>query len=62
MTIRTGFADDFSPVLGDRVQLQQVVLNLVMNAIEAMSGVEDRPRELIITTRQSLMRIRWRSA
>jgi hypothetical protein len=33
------------------VQLQQVVLNLVMNAIEAMSSVDDRPRELLITTR-----------
>jgi PAS domain S-box-containing protein len=51
VTIRTGFADDVFPVLGDRVQLQQVVLNLIMNAIEAMSGVEDRSWELIITTR-----------
>ena len=50
VTIRTPFADDVFPVLGDRVQLQQVVLNLIMNAIEAMSGVADRPRELIITT------------
>jgi C4-dicarboxylate-specific signal transduction histidine kinase len=50
VTIRTRFADDVFPVLGDRVQLQQVVLNLMMNAIEAMSGVVDRPRELIITT------------
>jgi signal transduction histidine kinase len=33
------------------VQLQQVALNLVMNAIEAMSSVSDRPRELVITTR-----------
>jgi signal transduction histidine kinase len=41
-------ADDLSPVLGDRVQLQQVVLNLVMNGIEAMSSVEERPRELIV--------------
>jgi PAS domain S-box-containing protein len=48
---RTQFADDLSPIAGDRVQLQQVVLNLVMNAIEAMSSVEERPRELVITTR-----------
>ena len=49
--IRTGFADDVFPVLGDRVQLQQVVLNLVMNGIEAMSSVADRRRDLAITTR-----------
>ena len=49
--MRTQFADDLSPVLGDRVQLQQVVLNLVMNGIEAMSSVDDRTRELVITTR-----------
>ena len=51
MIIRTQFADDLSPVSGDQVQLQQVVLNLVMNAIEAMSSVGDRARELVITTR-----------
>jgi len=48
--VRTQFADTLSPVAGDRVQLQQVVLNLVMNAIEAMSSVSNRPRELVITT------------
>src|SRR5207244_3864278 len=41
-------AADSSPVLGDRVQLQQVILNLVMNAIEAMGSVTGRPRELLI--------------
>ena len=51
VNIRTQFADDLSPISGDRVQLQQVMLNLVMNAIEAMSSVEGRPRELVITTR-----------
>jgi PAS domain S-box-containing protein len=49
--IRTQFADDLSPVSGDRVQLQQVLLNLVMNATEAMSNVSDRARELVLTTR-----------
>ncbi len=51
VVIRTRFGDDVFPVLGDQVQLQQVVLNLVMNAIEAMSSVGDRARELMITTR-----------
>jgi len=53
VVIQTQFADDLPPVSGDRVQLQQVVLNLVMNAIEAMSSVDGRARELIITTRNT---------
>jgi PAS domain S-box-containing protein len=48
--IHTRFADEVFPVLGDRVKLQQVVLNLVMNGIEAMSGVGERARELTIAT------------
>jgi signal transduction histidine kinase len=51
VAIRTQFAEDLSPVAGDRVQLQQVVLNLVMNGIEAMSSVGERARQLVITTR-----------
>jgi len=39
-------------VLGDRVQLQQVILNLVMNGVEAMASVADRPREVFIRSRQ----------
>jgi signal transduction histidine kinase len=40
-------------VLADRVQLQQVIINLVMNAIEAMQAVTDRPRELAIRTHRN---------
>ena len=50
VNIQTKFADGLSPVSGDQVQLQQVVLNLAMNAIEAMSSIGDRARELVITT------------
>ena len=51
VTIRTQFPDEVHPVVGDRVQLQQVLLNLVMNGIEAMSGVRERDRQLLISTR-----------
>jgi PAS domain S-box-containing protein len=52
VALRADLATRLSPVLGDRVQLQQVVLNLVMNGIEAMSSVQDRPRELVIRTQE----------
>jgi len=52
VALRMELAADLPPVLGDRVQLQQVILNLVMNGIEAMSGVTDRSRELFIRSRQ----------
>src|SRR5437899_7990588 len=44
--LRSELADDLPPVTGDRVQLQQVILNLLRNASEAMSAVDDRPRQL----------------
>jgi PAS domain S-box-containing protein len=52
VALRTDLATRLPPVLGDRVQLQQVVLNLIMNGIEAMSSVQDRPRELVIRTQE----------
>jgi PAS domain S-box-containing protein len=48
--LQTDFADDLPPVSADRVQLQQVILNLLLNAVEAMTGVEDRPRVVLVQT------------
>ena len=49
MSVRTRFAENLPTVEGDRVQLQQVVLNLMMNAIEAMNAVDDGRRELVVS-------------
>jgi len=48
ISLMLDLASKLPPVLGDRIQLQQVLLNLVMNAVEAMGTVTGRPRRLII--------------
>ncbi len=48
--LQTGLADGLPLVPGDRVQLQQVIVNLIVNAVEAMSGASDGPRELTIVS------------
>ena len=50
VALRSELADGLPAVVGDRVQLQQVILNLLLNASAAMSGIDDRPRELSIKT------------
>ena len=50
VTVQTQLADDLPRVQGDKVQLQQVMINLIMNAIEAMSGTGESKRELLIGT------------
>ena len=53
VAVRMQLADGLPPVQGDRVALQQVVLNLIMNAIEAMGGVGIGPRELLVSSEQA---------
>jgi two-component system sensor kinase FixL len=50
VSVRFDLTPDLPPVFGERVQLQQVVLNLFMNAYEAMGGVPEGPRELVVRT------------
>ena len=52
VSLRMELAPTLPMILADRVQLQQVIINLVMNGIEAMQSVTDRPRELVIRSYQ----------
>jgi PAS domain S-box-containing protein len=56
--LRSELAKDLPPIVGDRVQLQQVTLNLIRNASDAMVGVEDRQRELLVKTQREEDRVR----
>jgi len=53
VSLQTELADDLPLILGDRIQLQQVILNLLINAVEAMAGAGESPRELGVSSRKA---------
>jgi PAS domain S-box-containing protein len=53
VSLQTKLANDLPLILGDRIQLQQVILNLLINAIEAMSGIGEGPRELWVSSQKA---------
>ena len=53
IVVHTAFSEDLPDVAGERVALQQVLLNLIMNAVEAMSALTDRTRQLSVKTELS---------
>jgi signal transduction histidine kinase len=52
VTVETRLTERTCAIQGDRIQVQQVVLNLILNAVEAMGSIEEGVRELSITTKQ----------
>jgi PAS domain S-box-containing protein len=52
-SVQTALGEGLPPIEGDRIQLQQVVLNLIVNAVQAIGAVAEGPRELFITTAQA---------
>ena len=53
ISMQADLADGLPLIEGDRVQLQQVILNLIVNAVEAMSGASDGTRELLVSSRKA---------
>jgi PAS domain S-box-containing protein len=49
--LRLDLGPDMPAILGDRIQLQQVIINLILNAVQAMATVEDRPRSVVVRSR-----------
>jgi C4-dicarboxylate-specific signal transduction histidine kinase len=53
ISVQMQLAESLPPVQAGRVELQQVILNLLINAVEAMSGMSEGPRKLLISTRET---------